>query len=99
VLPLRKLDRGEPIFPAQVVPVVYVKCDWDECFPKRRIRREFRKCSLGWRTTAAPFRGEEFDQRNAFFSALKPQLIRTCVVEHHANRGEHEDYSPHALIS
>src|SRR4029077_5297950 len=67
---------GEAIAPAEMVPVINVKGDGNDLLPQVLTRFECTHPFFGRRTTATPFRSEEFDERVLRLAALKCLRLR-----------------------
>src|SRR5213082_1295371 len=61
-LPLRPRLGRKRIAPAEVVPVIDVKRDWNKILPEPRLVFQIAQPRFRRQTTAAPFRGEELEQ-------------------------------------
>src|SRR5262249_61367770 len=62
---------GEAIAPAEMVPVINVEGDGNNLLPQFLVRFECAQPFFGRRTTATPFRSEQFDKRVLRLTALK----------------------------
>ena len=85
MLALRVSFRRERVFPAEVIPVIDMEGDGHKVLPQLRTLLQPGEPRLGGQTTAAPFRGVEFEQRSRSFSALELNGVSA-----HASRRAHE---------
>src|SRR5688500_3835372 len=73
-LPLRPFARGERIAPAEVVPIMEVKCDRHEILPEPRLVFQIAQPRLRRRTTAASLRSEKLEQMGPRWFAFEDHL-------------------------
>src|ERR1039457_6219678 len=74
-LALCERSRRESIFPATSIPVIDVKRQGDEIFPKAWLCPKFAKPFLGGRATATSFRSVKFYEVCLFVGALKERFF------------------------
>src|SRR5579859_1479342 len=88
LLPLREFLAGEPVRPAQTVPVIHVKRNRHEIPPQSWTLLQSSQPRLRRRATAASLGGKQLDQRNArgLAFAFKQRAVAGLNAQHDASQ-------------